>query len=302
MNSKAIKRQLLAAIAMVLVAALALGSSTYAWFVASGTVTATGMEVHVQSEGGLAISVDGKAWGTTANANIADENLKPASTLDLTEWYYATATSAAAYTGDDNQRKDITSTVITTKKDEGATFNTVTGINATNGYVAGKEFQIRSTSASTVSKGLYVEKVDVTGASHQLSTALRVGVLYQSGTTTKALIYGPVDINQEGQTDLKNKAKDNYPVYKTTSTEWGTVTLSQVGQTGSTILGDSVTISSDPNSAVKVKVFVWYEGEDHNLYSDRYNADYAVDGIDTLNVSVQFSSIATETVAQNPGT
>ena len=32
MQSKAIKRQLLAAVAMVLVAAIALGSSTYAWF------------------------------------------------------------------------------------------------------------------------------------------------------------------------------------------------------------------------------------------------------------------------------
>ena len=45
MNSKAIRKQLLAAVAMVLVAAVALGSSTYAWFVASGTVTATGMMV-----------------------------------------------------------------------------------------------------------------------------------------------------------------------------------------------------------------------------------------------------------------
>ena len=49
MNSKAIKKQLLAAVAMVLVAAVALGSSTYAWFVASGTVTAEGMKVQARA-------------------------------------------------------------------------------------------------------------------------------------------------------------------------------------------------------------------------------------------------------------
>ena len=45
MNSKAIKRQLLAAIAMVLVAAIALGSSTYAWFVSNTEVQATSSSV-----------------------------------------------------------------------------------------------------------------------------------------------------------------------------------------------------------------------------------------------------------------
>ena len=49
MNSKAIKRQLLAAIAMVLVAAVALGSSTYAWFVTNNTVKATTSQISAQS-------------------------------------------------------------------------------------------------------------------------------------------------------------------------------------------------------------------------------------------------------------
>ena len=51
MNSKAIKRQLLAAIAMVLVAALALGSSTFAWFASNDTVTASGMNITAVTEG-----------------------------------------------------------------------------------------------------------------------------------------------------------------------------------------------------------------------------------------------------------
>ena len=40
MTVKSLKKQLAAAIAMVVVAAVALSSSTYAWFVSNNTVTA----------------------------------------------------------------------------------------------------------------------------------------------------------------------------------------------------------------------------------------------------------------------
>ena len=46
---KALKKQLAAAIAMVLVAAIALGSSTYAWFVSNNTVKATTASISAQS-------------------------------------------------------------------------------------------------------------------------------------------------------------------------------------------------------------------------------------------------------------
>ena len=49
MSTKALKTQLLAAIAMVLVASIALGSSTYAWFASNTKVDATGMQVTAQS-------------------------------------------------------------------------------------------------------------------------------------------------------------------------------------------------------------------------------------------------------------
>ena len=111
MNSKAIKRQLLAAIAMVLVAAIALGSSTYAWFVASGTVTATGMKVQAQSEAGLVIRYGTGSWGTSATAGMDAEGvesakLKPASTIDSKAWYYASAELASEF----GAKQDTTTT------------------------------------------------------------------------------------------------------------------------------------------------------------------------------------------------
>ena len=112
MNSKAIKRQLLAAIAMVLVAAIALGSSTYAWFVASGTVKAEGMEVNVQSEGGLIIRYTGSGdgWGVVASAKQEGNpiNLEPASTADMLTWSTATAASPGSHEMNESTIKPVT--------------------------------------------------------------------------------------------------------------------------------------------------------------------------------------------------
>ena len=49
METKALKKQLGAAIAMVLVAAIALGAATFAWFVNNNAVTAKGVDVSTSS-------------------------------------------------------------------------------------------------------------------------------------------------------------------------------------------------------------------------------------------------------------
>ena len=277
MNSKAIKKQLLAAVAMVLVAAVALGSSTYAWFVASGTVEAYGMKVQAQSEGGLAISYDGKAWGTSASGGVTDAvRLYPASTKDLANWSHATAEKSSNPAAVQASRKDITDTVV---KDN--------AIPDDNGYVLMREFKIRSTAADALSKGLFVKDVTVDGASRTMSTALRVGVRYvdaNNAGNNKAYIYGPVELN--GGTEDGNKPSDNYKWYKDASDNTGSpVTLAKVGETTSPILDEGTTISADTAAAVKVQIYVWFEGEDHNLFSDNFNTE-------GLNVTVQFSNMA----------
>lgn len=58
MSTKALKTQLLAAIAMVLVASIALGSSTYAWFASNTKVTADGMSVQATTAQSLVIDTN----------------------------------------------------------------------------------------------------------------------------------------------------------------------------------------------------------------------------------------------------
>lgn len=66
MSTKALKQQLIAAIAMVLVAGIALASSTYAWFVNNTKVTAENVTLTAKTSYALLISKNDTGTATTA--------------------------------------------------------------------------------------------------------------------------------------------------------------------------------------------------------------------------------------------
>lgn len=278
MNSKAIKRQLLAAIAMVLVAAIALGSSTYAWFVASGTVKAEGMKVQAKSEGGLAIrwaGTDSELWGTTASAKMNPAKaLLPASTANLAKWTYAKALNADKSDADTNTYKDITNEV----------FKGTSGAFGDNDYVVMQPFQIRSTAGDKLAKGLYVSDVKVTRGANtakDLDLSIRVGVRMESEDGFVGnFIYAPISGGSTSYTWHACAAGDtDTPVTLATA---GTST-----DTNSQLLTKDHTVPAVEGQAVKVQVFIWYEGEDAKLYSDNYVAN-------DLDVTVSFASYGFE--------
>ena len=69
-NTKALQKQLFAAIAMVLVAVIAVSSSTYAWFAANTTVNATNMQVTATTSQSLVISNDTLPTANTATITV----------------------------------------------------------------------------------------------------------------------------------------------------------------------------------------------------------------------------------------
>ena len=283
MNSKAIRRQLLAAVAMVLVAAVALGSSTYAWFVASGTVTATGMSVKAQSEGNLVISYGGEKWGTSATAGMeAAKPLAPTSTIDLTKWVHASAKDPTNYDADVASFEDV-STNVTTMKDSDQN---------DSDYVVMKRFLIRSATKDTAAsaKGLYVDKITVT-ANKTMSTSLRVGVSYKASSSSSPVtaIYAPVSLasgenNSPTKTYKVMQKQDDGSFARSAD-----FTVDEFGATDGTpkkvIVPADTVIGNTEAKAVEVFVYIWFEGEDHNLYSDNF---YTED----LSVSVDFKSIS----------
>ena len=100
-----LKKQLAAAIAMVLVAAISLGTSTYAWFVNNTKVTADKVSVTAKAANTLLISHDSDgAWGTTAKfAEDSVTDFVPVSTINANEFYkdkkWATETAEGAQKG-----------------------------------------------------------------------------------------------------------------------------------------------------------------------------------------------------------
>lgn len=88
MDTKALKKQMGAAIAMVLVAAVALGSATFAWFVSNNAVTATGVDVTTTSSvPNLYITSVGKTSDAMTAASTNPTKIYPVSTPDADTFF-----------------------------------------------------------------------------------------------------------------------------------------------------------------------------------------------------------------------
>ncbi len=155
----------MAAIAMVLVAAIALGSSTYAWFAANNEVEATGLNVTAQSDApNLVISsTSGGTFGTSQPADESGATLYPvahetftqaADVTTVAKWYYG-------YSND----KSVSTIVDSTKRFVGdADFSK---------YVASYTFFVKLDASSAADmKNLKVSAVNFTG---QAVNAIFVG-------------------------------------------------------------------------------------------------------------------------------
>lgn len=104
MDTKALKKQMGAAIAMVLVAAVALGSATFAWFVSNNKVTAETSKIAAQSNSAYLVIDNSKTTKDSTSAVISNEpraDLYPAKIVKTgtnAEWRSAYASNATAST------------------------------------------------------------------------------------------------------------------------------------------------------------------------------------------------------------
>ncbi len=76
MDTKALKKQMGAAIAMVLVAAVALGSATFAWFVSNNSVKATTSSISAQSNAAYMTIAKGTTGAKDANESAVETDVK----------------------------------------------------------------------------------------------------------------------------------------------------------------------------------------------------------------------------------
>lgn len=265
MTVKALRGQLFAAIAMVVVSAVALSSSTYAWFVQSSQVTADGMKVQAAAESGIEISYGSSGtWGSVATSGAATGELYPTSTNDATNWYHAKANASTASTAINE-----TYEVLTLDDDTGEDGND-------HRYFLLTEYTIRSAS-SVDATNLTIDSVtaSTTGSnSANLNKALRVAVVIAGDETASKQnvhIYAP------------NGGQTSYDIWDGSSLSGPSVAVT--ANAGSTPEATTVSV---PQAGVNVKVYAWYEGEDSDLKSS--NLPGSGLSIDTMNVTVNFSA------------
>lgn len=240
MNVKALRKQLMAAIAMVVVAAVALSSATYAWFVTNNKVDATTTNISAQSNAAFMTIANGatgaKAADTTSVSTTlgADTKLYPATFGEETG-----STKGKFMTGYGTDLNDGTL--------EGA-LKTV-GTNGTpdeantNTYALKEQFNISSKGQNLTS--LMVESVETktdAAAGQLLKSALRV--LVTNSDASKWVVYG------------LNSGATAYEVK-----------LSSDSGNANVALGD-VTAGAD----TLVNVYLYYEGKDTNIMTKNLQA------------------------------
>lgn len=261
METKALKKRLGAAIAMVLVAAIALGAATFAWFVNNNAVTATGADVSTSSAvPNLYITSTGKTTDSMTAAEDNPSKLYPVSTNDAANfyetkhWTSGTGNHAVA----DEYQKAIA-------REDGKTVYTdyTFKLGVTNGSM--DVYFDSNTEATTLA------------ANANMGTAGRFAISFDNGQSWNLFKVKGTATDQGYYTDKAATTEDDYWVTgEGDSTKASIASYASFGDYAGSInnQGQAVkgtkkltTISSDAG-LVTVTVRVWYEGCDKDCVSE----------------------------------
>ena len=322
-------KKLIPAIAMLLLSAVLMGTSTYAWFSMNTKVTATGMQVQAKAESGLLISADltAESWANSDASTYASAiSMVPTSTKTgaAGEWYHNSSTSADNATGSTYigvyktlsaaADSDSNIQVATTDLKDG---DGVAEVTYKNGSVAGytaaddtayylrNEFYLKSSGGNLVIGGdgtkdyekLAIKDVTVTNTagSPALDASLRIGIKVGSANMVILAPYAAAAGTGSGTgtiTYALNGTANATTAYK------GLITATAPAVTTYNANVDTGFVGTIPasttNTPTVVSIYIWYEGEDVNCKSNNITAS-----LDALTVSVSF--VLTSTAADYTG-
>lgn len=232
MDTKALKKQMGAAIAMVLVAAVALGSATFAWFVTNNKVDATTSTISAQSNAAFMYirektsdNQDSTTWTSTVDSAVGDKALYPAHwalvTESGTDKAYATAGS----------------------------FYTAFGTDANNGAMKGKSISVGDPEAA------------VTGQ-YAVKNTFRIG---SKGSTLKNLVVASASLGTAGNAQFDKslrvlvKSGENWVLcgYQDADNPFAIL-----GASSDNNLIASKVDGSDEAKEVVVDMYVFYDGDE----------------------------------------
>lgn len=249
MSTKSLKKQLMAAIAMVLVAAVALGSSTYAWFANNNTVTANGMQINATTEGTMLVISDSvSGLGDKKTAFTFDPVEKGENLLPIHPVY--TGISGNAVTAWNHAYSDSYNTAIS---------------NSTETAIASAQLS-----------GKYYLTTDLYIGLDNTNTSAAVGAITVTGVT----------LESTGNTLLDSARVLMVVDDKVVGCFGNNTCLSAKGTeyaVGTPATADTMTALSDTNTGtvsagltagqnVKVTLYIYFDGRDASCTSEKFDA------------------------------
>jgi hypothetical protein len=288
MTVKTLRKQLAAAIAMTLVATVALGSSTYAWFTLNKSVDVTGMEMKTVVDSNLQIDkaapTNGGNWSagsfatndsTFANSvseTFASEVLVPVSTVDGYSYWFTHPDNVQG-NGDATNDAYVAYTLADLKADYG---NTVT-----NGYLD-YHFVLKATNTTASDQKIVLDELtmEYTAAASETDTdvAWRVAILgkkFTTATVNGAKTLPSIAASGADVTKIyKPASATNFSTNATTSKLQavnGTTALADVTYASAIADSEIFTVTANSTEYFEVIMRVWIEGEDTTCYSGLFN-------------------------------
>lgn len=231
MKTTSRKRLLISSVAMLLVAMLALGTATFAWFTSSTTATASNINVKTIKSSELQISKSDRSWGTTVDYATVNKVLLPASTVDGKAWFTANAETRNSY-----------------KKADGDNFTSAAFTAESNSYFYTEELNVRNNGSADVNNA----KIEIT-----FPAAAEYARVAVQEVTDSGVVVGDFKTSVYDNAGVKYDAVKNATTTEeiTPSTDY-TVTIGDLK--GKDSLGGSATTGE----AKYYKIFVWFEGQD----------------------------------------
>lgn len=260
---KALKKQLIAAIAMVLVAAVALGSSTYAWFVSNNSVKGETTAISAQSNSAylvIANKADGKTGTTSTDKTTASETFTAPTDTKIfpTQW---------------KNNFDAAGKLVGTDEDAGAAV-----YQFESAYASKKD----NTTEKPGTRFPVGDPDTAVTKDYALMNTFYIGTGTYDGTF-KNLKVTKVEVNNTSNSKLENamrvlvKCGDAWAVWSATGMESSSDTEGIIKAAGIT-----------KNVDAEVNVYVYYDGADDKVFTTN------LDNLKDCGVTVTFEATPVE--------
>ena len=256
MKAKSRRRLLLSSVAMLLVAMLALGTATFAWFTTSSSAQANNINVKTIKASELKLQSMETDWTDTLDYGFTSQVLKPASSGNGVNWYKAEAAAKTGFAANTDTIGSAGSYDKASKGINGYVFMDQLNIANFGGADVNNvkiQFSLSETPATSGSAAKYVRLAIVeASASGYGTTSLpalsgtfgATGTVYAAGAdTADAFIPGTGD------------AVTTTAIAAASAASTVTVNVGNLaGKTGSATMG----------GAKYYNIYVWFEGQDED--------------------------------------